>query len=77
MQLRLNQNPNTIQKHNEPIVAVYLEVCDDGGIELCADTDKEWGFLLAKITPDGKFVPNQVGAKHTGLTPDYTFFQKT
>lgn len=76
MQLRLNQNPNTIQKHDEPIVAVYLEVDEDGSIEVCADTEKQWGFLLARITPDGVFRPNKYGAKNAGLTPDYRLFKE-
>ena len=76
MQLRLNQNPNTIQKHDEPIVEVYLEVDEDGSIEVCADTDKVTGCLLARITPDGVFRPNRHGAYNAGLSPDYRLFRE-
>lgn len=76
MQLRLNKNPNTLQTHDESIVAVYLEITDDGDIEVCADTDKTWGCLLARITTDGRFRPNKYGAKLAGLKPDYSFFKE-
>jgi len=67
MELIINKNPNTIQKHPEPVVAVYLEVTEEGGIEVCADSDTEWGYCLATITSDGRFKPNKVGIKSAGL----------
>ena len=77
MQLRVNQNPNTIQTHDEPIVAIYLaRNTHDGSIEVCADTDKVTGCLLARITPDGVFRPNRHGASNAGLESDYRMFRE-
>jgi len=65
-----------IGKDSKPIVNIYLEMTEDGGVEVCANVGKDLDWLLLSVNPDGTVEPNKAGIEKAGLFPSWEYFKE-